>query len=30
MPDAVANTSPLLFLHRVSALEWLGHLFGSV
>jgi predicted nucleic acid-binding protein len=30
MPDAIANTSPLLYLHRVEALEWLSRLFSDV
>lgn len=30
MPDAIANTSPLLHLHRIGTLEWLAALFGEV
>jgi hypothetical protein len=27
MPRAISNTSPLLYLHRIEALEWLPRLF---
>lgn len=27
MPDAISNTSPLLYLHRIDALGWLPDLF---
>jgi predicted nucleic acid-binding protein len=30
MPDAVSDTSPLLYLYRVGVLSWLQHLFGEV
>ena len=30
MSDAISNTSPLLYLHRGGALEWLPRLFGEV
>ena len=30
MPEAISNTSPLLYLHRIGALEWLPQLFGEV
>ncbi|MEZ4301616.1 MAG: DUF3368 domain-containing protein [Polyangiaceae bacterium] len=30
MADAISNTSPLLYLHRIGALAWLGELFGEV
>jgi predicted nucleic acid-binding protein len=30
MPNAVTNTSPLLYLYRIEALMWLGALFGEV
>ena len=30
MPEAVSNTSPLLYLYRVGALEWLPRLFSEV
>lgn len=30
MRDAISNTSPLLYLHRLGTLDWLGKLFGDV
>lgn len=30
MPKAISNTSPLLYLYRISALEWLQTLFSEV
>ena len=30
MPDAISNTSPLLYLYRIEALIWLDALFGEV
>jgi predicted nucleic acid-binding protein len=30
MPEAISNTSPLLYLHRIGALHWLRHLFDEV
>ncbi len=30
MPDAVCNTSPLLYLYRINTLEWLPRLFDQV
>jgi hypothetical protein len=27
MPDAISNTSPLLYLHRIGAINWLPRLF---
>jgi hypothetical protein len=30
MADAISNTSPLMYLHRIAALDWLPLLFGSV
>jgi predicted nucleic acid-binding protein len=29
MPRAISNTSPLLYLHRIGALEWLPQLFDE-
>lgn len=30
MPEAVSNTSPLLYLHRIGVLEWLPKLFSEI
>lgn len=30
MPDAISNTSPLVYLYRIQAIEWLPKLFGNV
>ncbi len=30
MPEAITNTSPLIYLHRVQALEWLPRLFEEI
>ncbi|MFQ5856668.1 MAG: hypothetical protein ACE5LU_13610 [Anaerolineae bacterium] len=30
MPDAISNTSPLLYLYRIGVLEWLPELFNEV
>ncbi len=30
MPEAITNTSPLIYLHRVQALEWLPQLFDDI
>lgn len=30
MPEAISNTSPLLYLYRSGLLEWLPALFGQV
>ncbi len=30
MPEAISNTSPLLYLHQISVLDWLPSLFGEV
>ena len=30
MPEFISNTSPLLYLHRIDALEWLYELCGGV
>jgi len=30
MPDAISNTSPLLYLYRPAALEWLPQLFKEI
>lgn len=30
MPDAVSNTSPLLYLYRIDALGWLPELFNEI
>lgn len=30
MPQAISNTSPLLYLHRINGIAWLQQLFGEV
>ena len=30
MPEAISNTSPLLYLYRIDALDWLPRLFSEV
>ncbi len=30
MPEAISNTSPMLYLHRIGVIEWLSELFGAV
>jgi predicted nucleic acid-binding protein len=30
MPEAISNTSPLLYLHRIDALRWLPQLFSEI
>ena len=30
MPKAISNTSPLLYLYRVGAIDWLSKLFEEV
>jgi predicted nucleic acid-binding protein len=30
MPDAITNTSPLVYLHRIQTLEWLPALFEEI
>lgn len=30
MPDAISNTSPLLYLHRIDGLNWLPELFTGI
>jgi len=30
MPEAVSNTSPLLYLHRIGSLEWLPELLSDI
>jgi predicted nucleic acid-binding protein len=30
MPEAIANTSPLVYLYRIGALEWLPMLFSEI
>lgn len=30
MPEAISNTSPLLYLYRIQAIEWLPQLFNNV
>ena len=30
MPDAISNTSPLVYLHRIEVIEWLPMLFSSI
>lgn len=29
MPNAISNTSPLLYLYRIHAIDWLPHLFDE-
>ena len=30
MPDAISNTSPLLYLHRIDGMNWLPELFTGI
>jgi predicted nucleic acid-binding protein len=30
MPEAITNTSPLLYLHRIGTLNWLRQLFSAI
>lgn len=30
MPQAISNTSPLVYLHRIDALDWLPEIFSSL
>ncbi len=30
MPEAISNTSPLVYLYRIGAIDWLPHLFSEV
>ncbi len=30
MPDAISNTSPLLYLYRINAIDWLPQLFEEL
>ena len=30
MANAISNTSPLVYLHRINALNWLPHLFDTI
>jgi hypothetical protein len=30
MPEAISNTSPLLYLYRIAAIEWLPELFREI
>lgn len=30
MPDAITNTSPMVYLYRIGALTWLPELFDEV
>lgn len=30
MPDAISNTSPLLYLYRINAIAWLPQLFNEL
>ncbi|WP_207217711.1 MULTISPECIES: hypothetical protein [Sorangium] len=30
MAEAISNTSPLLYLHRIGAIDWLAEMFKDV
>jgi hypothetical protein len=30
MPEAISNTSPLLYLYRIEVLDWLPELFTEI
>lgn len=30
MPDAISNTSPFIYLHRIGVLDWLPRLFSEI
>ncbi|HAA29352.1 MAG TPA: hypothetical protein DCE56_18665 [Cyanobacteria bacterium UBA8553] len=30
MPEAISNTSPMLYLYRINALDWLPELFSEI
>jgi predicted nucleic acid-binding protein len=30
MNEAISNTSPLVYLHRIDALDWLPRLFATI
>jgi len=30
MPEAISNTSPLLYLYRINAIDWLPELFNEI
>ena len=30
MPEAISNTSPLLYLYRINVLDWLPELFSEI
>lgn len=30
MPSAISNTSPLVYLHRIQAIEWMAELFDEI
>ncbi|HTN86740.1 MAG TPA: hypothetical protein VL242_23740 [Sorangium sp.] len=30
MAEAISNTSPLLYLHRIGAMDWLAEMFKDV